>query len=165
MIEKRTTKIKKMKYLTFFSLALFLFSCSDSTESTTNNIIDTTTTKAVEVKEEIQKEVAKTVEKATTAVAEEITEQDEDLIRGTFMYYADAATFIECGTGKKFNVEGDDYLALEKEYMKQRTKDFEKIYVEVKGEIKMMVGMEGTKKIKTLVVDKMVAMNAAKSCN
>jgi len=154
-----------MKYLTFFSFALFLFSCSNSTESTANNIVDATTTKAVEAKEEIQKEVEKTVEKAAPAITEETTEQGEGLMRGTFMYYADAATFIECETAKKFNVAGDDYLALEKEYLKQRTKDFEKIYVEIKGEIKPMIGMEGTKKVATVVVDEMVVMDAKKSCN
>ncbi len=149
-----------MKYLTLFSFALFLFSCSDSVESTTSNIVDTTTTKAVETKEEIQK----VVEKVAPAT-EEMTEQGEGLMRGTFMYYADAAIFIECETGKKFNVAGDDYLALEKEYMKQRTKDFEKIYVEIKGEIKPMVGMEGTKKVETVVVDEMITMDATKSCS
>jgi copper homeostasis protein (lipoprotein) len=149
-----------MKYLTFLSLALFLFSCSDSAESTVNKIADTTTEKAVETKEVIQKEI----EKATPAVAE-MTEQSEGLMRGTFMYYADAATFIECETGKKFNVAGEDYLALEKEYMKQRTKDFEKIYVEIKGEVKPMLGMEGTKKVQTVIVDEMVKMDATKSCN
>jgi copper homeostasis protein (lipoprotein) len=149
-----------MKYLTFLSLALFLFSCSDSAESTVNKIADTTTEKAVETKEVIQKEI----EKATPAVAE-MTEQSEGLMRGTFMYYADAATFIECETGKKFNIAGEDYLALEKEYMKQRTKDFEKIYVEIKGEVKPMLGMEGTKKVQTVIVDEMVKMDATKSCN
>jgi len=127
----------------------------------TNNIVNTTTEKAVEAKEVIQKEVVQTVEKA----AEEMTEQSEGLMRGTFMYYADAATFIECETGKKFNVAGEDYLSLEKEYLKQRSKDFEKIYVEIKGEVKMMKGMEGKKKIGTVVVDEMITMNAAKSCN
>jgi len=150
-----------MKYLTFLSLALFLFSCSDSAESTVNKIADTTTEKAVETKEVIQKEVEKTV----PTVAKESTEEGEGLIRGTFMYYADAATFIECETGKKLNVAGDEYLALEKAYLKQRTKDFEKIYVEIKGEVKPMVGMEGTKKVETVIVDEMVIMDATKSCN
>jgi len=150
-----------MKYLTFLTFALFLFSCGDATETTTNKIADTTTEKAAEVKEEIQKEV----EKITSAPKEEITEQAEGLMRGTFMYYADAATFFECETGKKINVTGEGYLAMEKEYMKQRTKDFEKIYVEVKGEIKMMKGMEGDRKVETLVVDEMTTMDATKTCN
>ncbi len=157
-----------MKYLNLLIVSLFLFSCGNPAETASNGITENAAERAAAEDIKIQQDGTKAVEKTVsevTEVAEEMTEQGEGLLRGTFMYYADAATFIECGTGKRFNVSGDDYLTLEKEYLKQRTKDFEKIYVEIKGEIKMKVGAEGKKKVGTVMVDEMVTMNAAKSCN
>lgn len=157
-----------MKYLILFTFSLILFSCYNPEGAVSNEVTDNAVERAKAEETNVQQDATKTVETTIPAIAEtaeEMTEQGEGLLRGTFMYYADSATFTECETGEKFRVAGDDYLALEKEYMKQRTKDFEKIYVEVKGEIKMMVGMEGTKKVKTLVVDEMVSMDATKSCN
>ena len=157
-----------MKYLSLLVISLMLFSCGNPTETASNSITEHAVERAEAEDTNIQQDATRTTEKIIPAMAEstqEMTEKSIGLMRGTFMYYADSATFTECETGKKMRVAGADYLALEKEYMKKRTKDFEKIYVEVKGEIKMMPGMEGKKKVETLSVDKMMTMDVTKSCN
>lgn len=157
-----------MKYLTIFTLSLFLFSCGNPTENVSNGIAENAVEAAKNEDKKIQQDGTNAVEKTippTNDSGEEMTEQSEGLMRGMFMYYADVALFTECETGKKYNVTGGDYLNLERTYLKARTKDFQKIYVELKGEVKMMPGMEGNKKTETLVVDEMVTMNTEKSCN
>lgn len=81
------------------------------------------------------------------------------------MYVADSSVFVECGTGDKYPVSGDAYLELEQIYLKKRTRDYQSIYVEVKGEFRIMDSMEEGVKVTTLMAKELVTMDPDRNCN
>lgn len=153
-----------MKYLIFFSF-LLLWGCGDAAERVDAN--------GSAPSEKIEKKKLKIINqdrpnKRLITTDNNLVKSKNDnakLMKGTFMYYADAATFKECGTGTSFAVSGNAYTVLERDYLKLRTKDFQEIYVELKAEIKTLPGMEdGTKKA-TLIAKELVKIDPERSCN
>lgn len=150
-----------MKYLTFITLLTLFTACGEPNpgETATNNI---SAIEGVTERQKIEQDAIEVEKNTVPAEAEKLT--GGEVKRGTFMYFADAASFTECGTGDKYNVAGDAYIDLEKKYLQSRTKDMEKIYVEVKGVYGMDTDMSG-KEVKTLMADEIITLDPAKSCN
>lgn len=144
-----------MRNLLFTCCILLLYNCSapspSTTESTSNNI-------RTEVKEQPIPE-EKTAEPTKPAIAEMQEETATDVLKGTFMYYADAANFVDCATSKKYKVTGRAYKEMEGTYLELRTEQFQKIYVEVKGEYS-----EDKAKKPILIANELVTIDVEKSC-
>lgn len=156
-----------MKLFLFLLTALCIVSCDmPKSENTDNSDFDPTNVgKSVALnKNRVAQDALDVTENTIPAEASETPGETDGIKRGTFLYYADAATFTECETGKKYAVVGNAYLAMEKAYLKNRTKDFQQIYTEVVGDYKMQAGMEPGTKEMTLMAEEIVLMDAAKSC-
>ena len=157
-----------MKNFLFLFLAFCLAGCSMPTpENTKNSVVrnDAVEGSVNAAAGKTAQDALEVDEKPIPAAADATVPQNDAVKRGTFMYYADAATFTECGTGKKYAVGGDAYLSMEKSYLSKRTKDFQEIYVEVSGDYKTEDGAENGTKAATLIANKMMLMDVAKSCN
>lgn len=153
-----------MKYFSFLFLSvLLLTNCTEPTTTTSEAVQEAAAEAGEKAEKVIQADATQTKEKTIPAEAA-APESDENIIRGTYMYYADADVFVECGTGEKYLVSGKAHLDLQERYLKMRTKDFQNIYMEVEGSFGMSKNMEGTEK-KTLMVDKLVSVNPEKNCN
>jgi heat shock protein HslJ/uncharacterized lipoprotein NlpE involved in copper resistance len=75
-------------------------------------------------------------------------------LTGGFSYLADAALFVECGSGKQFPVaSGPGYLALEQAYSNTRSEPGQPIVTRVTGRLAMQPGMEGDTLVESMVVD------------
>jgi copper homeostasis protein (lipoprotein) len=75
-------------------------------------------------------------------------------LTGGFSYLADAALFVECGSGKQFPVgSGPGYLALEQAYSSTRSEPGQPIVTRVTGRLEMQPGMEGDALVESVVVD------------
>lgn len=83
---------------------------------------------------------------------------------GEFVYFADAATFEECLTGRRYPVamEGD-YLALEQAYLEARAEPQAPVLAMIEGQITTRPGMEGPPR-RTVVVDRFVQAVPGESC-
>ena len=87
------------------------------------------------------------------------------LMRGIYMYMADAGLFTECLTGRKLPVaqEGDN-AALERGYLKVRTQPGEPLLVNLEGRMAMRPKMEGPGEQETLVVDRFIKVWPGETC-
>ncbi len=84
---------------------------------------------------------------------------------GMFSYMADAAMFVECGTNKKFAVAlEDDFISLEKAYIKAVHEAGKAIKVKVEGVIALRDGMDGKTDISTLIVKKFISIVPKEIC-
>lgn len=92
------------------------------------------------------------------------TDIEDAFLGGMMTYMADAATFQECRTGRRYSVamEGD-YLAMERAYLAEQTAAGAPLYVNVEGSLLMRPAMEGPEQ-RSLVVDRFVRTRAGITC-
>jgi copper homeostasis protein (lipoprotein) len=84
---------------------------------------------------------------------------------GMFSYMADAAMFVECGTNKRFPVAFvDDYISLEKAYLKTVQEAGKAVKINVEGEIVLRDGMDGKVDVPTLIVKKFINIVPKEVC-
>ncbi len=75
-------------------------------------------------------------------------------LTGAFSYFADAALFVECSSGKQFPVaSGPGYLALEQAYSNTRSEPGQPMVTHLTGNLEMQPGMEGDALVESVVVD------------
>ncbi len=83
---------------------------------------------------------------------------------GAFAYMADAATFIECGSGLQFPVaNGGDYLALERAYSSSGVRPGQPVPVRVRAHLDELPAMEGGTAV-TVVIDSLDRVERDASC-
>ena len=76
-------------------------------------------------------------------------------LQGMFSYMADAALLKECTTGLKFPIVfKEDYLALEKAYLKEKTSPNESLKVYIDAQISLRETMDSSVKKPTIIVKK-----------
>jgi hypothetical protein len=76
---------------------------------------------------------------------------------GDFLYYADAASFTESITGKRWPVWMDStYLEAERYYLEYRKEPMSPMQVKLKGHLEMKPAMEGDRRIPYLIIDKVL---------
>jgi len=95
-----------------------------------------------------------------------LTETDvKDVFLGGMMtYYADAAVFEECHTGRKYPIAMEaDYAAMERAYLRDQSAAGAPLYVNVEGSLLMRPAMEGPNQ-QTLVVDRFVRTREGITC-
>jgi copper homeostasis protein (lipoprotein) len=75
-------------------------------------------------------------------------------LTGGFSYFAEAALFVECSSGKQFPVAGGSgYLALEQAYANTRPQPAAPVVTRVVGRLEMQPGMEGETLVESVMVD------------
>jgi copper homeostasis protein (lipoprotein) len=85
-------------------------------------------------------------------------------LRGMFVYMADAGTFTECTTGRRWPVDqAADNRALERGYLQARREPGQPVLVKLRGHLETRPNMEGTLQ-EMLVVDQYLASEAGGSC-
>lgn len=92
--------------------------------------------------------------------------ENVNLHKGYFSYFADAAMFVDCQTNEKYPVamEGD-YISLEKKYLELSVTDGQKILVKVNGKFIERDKIEGEGKRKFLIVNKFIEILPNQTCN
>lgn len=86
-------------------------------------------------------------------------------LQGMFVYFADAAIFTPCATGKPMPVRMEgEYLALEKAYMSTRKEPQQALLATLEGEIMLQPRMEGEGNEMALRVLKFIEFDAATVC-
>lgn len=86
-------------------------------------------------------------------------------LRGSFVYFADAARFTECLTGRSYAVAmQDDYLALERGYLAARREPAEPVIATLDGRLGWAPPMEGEGTRPTLFVERFDQMWPRESC-
>lgn len=87
------------------------------------------------------------------------------VMRGLYLYLADAAVFTECQTGSRYPVamEGDS-LALEQAYLKARRLPAEALLVTLEGRIVERMPMEGPGPVPMLFPQKFLAVSPGETC-
>lgn len=87
------------------------------------------------------------------------------VMRGMYMYMADAALFTECSTGRRVPVamEGDN-RALENAYLKARQNPGEALLVTLVGRIVERMPMEGPGPVATLLPEKFLGVYPGEKC-
>ncbi|MDF1779805.1 MAG: META domain-containing protein [Alcanivoracaceae bacterium] len=95
------------------------------------------------------------------------SEQSETTSRiGQYVYYADAAMFTECETGKRWPVApSEKALKLERSYLEGGRKTLEPMIVSVDTHIDLLDGMEPGTKQAHLVIDKFNGVKESFDCN
>lgn len=83
-------------------------------------------------------------------------------LSGMYKYFADAAVFTDCITGKTFPVENN--IALEKGYLKARKNVGEPVFLSLNGHFDIRPSMEEGQSDKTLIPEGDIQFNANKSC-
>jgi copper homeostasis protein (lipoprotein) len=92
--------------------------------------------------------------------------KENDLLRGQFSYFADAAIFVDCKTQIQYPVAKEgDYLKLEQEYLKNVKDGGEQILVELNGKIEDRKKIEGEGKRSFLIVKKFLNILPNKNCD
>jgi heat shock protein HslJ len=84
---------------------------------------------------------------------------------GTYAYIADAASFVECLTGREYPVllEGD-HLRLEREYLAQRSKPGERMGARFQGRFSLREPEPGAPPREYVVVERFVALSPNETC-
>ncbi|MBX3175145.1 MAG: copper resistance protein NlpE N-terminal domain-containing protein [Gemmatimonadaceae bacterium] len=86
-------------------------------------------------------------------------------LRGEFRYFADAATFVECRSGRLFPVAGDSaFVRLQRSYLDQRLSNEASVLVEIHGALEARAGMEEGSADETLVVDSFTVIPHTSAC-
>lgn len=86
-------------------------------------------------------------------------------LRGEFRYFADAATFVECSSGRLFPVAGDSaFVRLQRSYLDQRLSNEASVLVEIHGALEARAGMEDGSADETLVVDSSAVLSPTSDC-
>lgn len=87
------------------------------------------------------------------------------LMRGMYMYLADAGLFTECLTGRRLVVaQENDNAALEKGYLKARVQPGKPLLATLEGRIAVRPRMEGPGEQQTLVVERFVNVRPGETC-
>jgi copper homeostasis protein (lipoprotein) len=86
-------------------------------------------------------------------------------MRGMYGYLADAATFMECLTGRKMQVAmAGDNRALEAAYTTERREPGEALLVTLEGRIVQRMPMEGSGPVPTLLPEKFIGIWPGETC-
>ena len=86
-------------------------------------------------------------------------------LQGLFVYFADAARFTPCATGKSMPVKMEgDYPQLEKAYLAARKEPQQALLVNVEGQISKQPRMESEGSEQVLRVKKFVSLDNASAC-
>lgn len=89
-----------------------------------------------------------------------------DYLSGEFVYYADAASFYDCATGKRYPVSNEGcYLDAERGYMALNPDGPEQIQIMMRGHILPRPAMEGDTLIPTLVIDTLFGFDRTLKCD
>lgn len=92
------------------------------------------------------------------------TDLQDMFLGGTMTYMADAATFTECATGRRYPIAQEaNYLALERAYLAQTAAPGAPLYVHVEGDLVMRPAMEGPDR-RSLVVDRFIRTRPGITC-
>jgi uncharacterized lipoprotein NlpE involved in copper resistance len=84
--------------------------------------------------------------------------------RGDFVYFADAAVFTDCASGKRWPVVmGGDYLALERAYMQWRSAPQAPLLANFDGRLEVREPMEGPAR-EHMVIDRFVSVEPDTTC-
>ncbi|PNM26535.1 copper homeostasis/adhesion lipoprotein NlpE [Yersinia enterocolitica] len=103
-----------------------------------------------------------------SALNYQLTPSDQPLpktpmpLSGMYKYFADAAVFTDCATGRTFPVENN--IALETGYLKARKKVGEPVFLTLNGHFDVRPSMEEGQSDKTLIPADNIKFNASKSC-
>jgi copper homeostasis protein (lipoprotein) len=84
-------------------------------------------------------------------------------LSGMYKYFADAAVFTDCATGKTFPVENN--IALERGYLNARRNVGEPVFLTLNGHFDIRPSMEEGQSDKTLIPAGDIQFNANKSCD
>lgn len=84
-------------------------------------------------------------------------------MRGMYLYYADAAMFTDCATGKRFPV--DNNAELEQKFALAKGSSTQAVLLEVEGHFTRQPNPDTGEKVQTLVVDKNATFIPGKNCN
>lgn len=94
-----------------------------------------------------------------------ITNENKNLRKGYFSYFADAALFVDCETNEKYPVAMmGDYINLEKEYLNVAESAGQKLFVLIDGEYRELDKIEGEGKRIFLIVNKFIEIEPNKAC-
>lgn len=86
-------------------------------------------------------------------------------LKGMFLYFADAARFTECRSGRSWPVAMEaDFLALQRAYMDARPAPQAPVMASIEGRIAARPKMEGEGTQPTVVVDRFVALHPGETC-
>jgi len=86
-------------------------------------------------------------------------------MRGLFTYMADAAIFVDCGSGERLPVAMEaDYLALERAYLKHRDEPGLPLLAIFDGYVAERPAMEGDGVQAVVIVDRFVEVRVGESC-
>jgi copper homeostasis protein (lipoprotein) len=86
-------------------------------------------------------------------------------LRGVYQYQADAASFVECESGRRFNVAMEnDHAALESAYLEARREPGQSLLVSFNGRVTMRPPMEGSGTVPTVVVDEFTGVWPTETC-
>lgn len=84
--------------------------------------------------------------------------------RGDFVYFADAAVFTDCASGKRWPVAmTGDYLALERAYLQWRSAPQAPLLANIDGRLEVREPMEGPAR-EHMVVDRFVSVQPGYTC-
>jgi heat shock protein HslJ/uncharacterized lipoprotein NlpE involved in copper resistance len=87
-------------------------------------------------------------------------------LRGMVLYFADAARFTECRSGRNFPVAMEaDFVALQRAYLEARQLPQTPVLATVEGRIAARPPMEGEGTQPTVVVDRFVAVHPGEACD
>jgi heat shock protein HslJ len=86
-------------------------------------------------------------------------------LRGMFLYFADAARFTECRSGRSWPVamEGE-FLALQRAYMEARREPMAPLMARIEARIAERPRMEGEGTMPTVVVDRFIGLSPGETC-
>ncbi|ATM94720.1 copper homeostasis/adhesion lipoprotein NlpE [Yersinia frederiksenii] len=84
-------------------------------------------------------------------------------LSGMYKYFADAAVFTDCATGKTFPVENN--IALEKGYLNARKNAGEPVFLRLNGHFDIRPSMEEGRSDKTLIPADNIQFIANKNCD
>jgi copper homeostasis protein (lipoprotein) len=87
------------------------------------------------------------------------------VMRGMYSYYADAALFEECLSGRRFSVAMEaDNVALERAYLDARGEPGAKLLVSLQGRLAQRPAMEGEGTVLTVVPERLIGIWPGETC-
>lgn len=90
---------------------------------------------------------------------------DTGVMRGMYSYLADAALFTDCRSGRHLPVALEaDNRALERAYLQARPRPAEALLVTLEGRVVQRMPMEGPGPVATLLPERFIGIQPAKSC-
>ncbi len=100
-----------------------------------------------------------------TAVRQGSSDQDAIWIVGRYVYYADAATFIDCVSGLQYRVAQElDNAALESAYLEARPEPMAELVVALEGHLARRSSMEGDRQETVVIVERFSGIRGGGGC-